>query len=87
MNIVKDCNFFDLSFNDLIANFDCGDNDLNDFFNIDAYNSPEVLNFYQRNDFAFVFSTEQQEKDNLKKSLSDTEILRSRQMFFDLMRL
>jgi len=192
MNIVKDCDFLDLSSNDLIVDFDCGDSDLNDFFNIDAlnyqnqwlgrthffrhnetkkivcafslsadsvktvllpnsrrkkvrelipheknlqsypafligrlgvdksfekqgigsqlleyvkyhcvgkypkfgrflvvdaYNNPEVLDFYQKNDFAFVFSTEQQEKDNLKKSLSDSETLHSRQMFFDLMRL
>ena len=57
------------------------------FIVVDAYNSPEVLNFYQRNDFTFVFSTEQQEKENLKKSVTDTETLRTRQMFFDLMRL
>jgi len=192
MNIANDCHFLDLSSDNLIVDFDCGDKDLNDFFNIDAlnyqnqwlgrthffrdkktgkivcafslaadsvktvllpnsrrkkvrelipheknlqsypafligrlgvdkyfekqgvgsqlvkmiqlhcknqypyfgrfivvdaYNSPEVLNFYQRNDFTFVFSTEQQEKENLKKSVTDTETLRTRQMFFDLMRL
>ncbi|GHV57260.1 hypothetical protein FACS1894182_05650 [Bacteroidia bacterium] len=32
------------------------------FLLIDAYNSVSILNFYQKNGFATVFSTEEQEK-------------------------
>ena len=39
------------------------------------------------NDFLFVFSTEQQEKENLQKSPNNDAPLHTRQMFFDLMRL
>ena len=56
------------------------------FLVVDAYNNPVVLNFYQRNDFLFVFSTEQQEQENLKKAPDGTERLQTRQMFFDMMR-
>ena len=37
------------------------------FLVVDAYNNNSVLSFYQKNGFSFVFSTEQQEKENLKK--------------------
>ena len=56
------------------------------FIVVDAYNNSSVLSYYQRNDFSFVFSTEQQEKDNLKKTVEDDEILRTRQMFYDMER-
>ena len=39
------------------------------------------------NEFSFVFSSEQQEKDNLKKKIADDNVLHTRQMFFDMTRL
>jgi GNAT superfamily N-acetyltransferase len=33
------------------------------FLLVDAYNQPEVLIYYQKNDFGFVFSTEEQERE------------------------
>ena len=57
------------------------------FLVVDAYNSADILSFYLKNDFSFVFSTEQQEKENLRKPLDDTTPLHTRQMFFDMMRL
>jgi GNAT superfamily N-acetyltransferase len=57
------------------------------FLVVDAYNDASVLSFYQKNDFSFVFSTEQQEKENLKRLPNDSISLNTRQMFFDLMRL
>jgi len=56
------------------------------FIMVDAYNNGSVLKYYQKNDFSFVFSTEQQEKENFKKMVNDTEILRTRQMFYDMKR-
>jgi len=56
------------------------------FLTVDAYNKPEVLNFYERNDFKFLFLTEEDERQNLKKSINNDEPLNSRQMFFDLKR-
>jgi predicted GNAT family N-acyltransferase len=58
------------------------------FLIVDAYNNDAVLTYYQKNDFSFVFSTEQQEKEkeNIKKALKDNEILRTRQMFYDMKR-
>jgi GNAT superfamily N-acetyltransferase len=56
------------------------------FIVVDAYNNPLVLNFYQRNDFLFLFSTEQQEQENLHKLINKVEPLSTRQMFYDLMR-
>ncbi len=43
------------------------------FILVDAYNKPEVLNFYQKNDFTFLT-----EKDSAKKT---------RLMYFDLIRM
>jgi ribosomal protein S18 acetylase RimI-like enzyme len=57
------------------------------FLTVDAYNSPGVLNYYRKNEFDFLFTTEEQERENLKKSVAKTEILRTRQMFFDLKRV
>ena len=56
------------------------------FLVVDAYNSDPVLSYYLKNDFSFVFSTEQQEKENLKKMVSEDEILFTRQMFYDMER-
>jgi GNAT superfamily N-acetyltransferase len=56
------------------------------FLVVDAYNKPEVLSFYQKNDFAFLFTDEMQERENLKKTLVVDEPLRTRQMFYDLKR-
>ena len=53
------------------------------FLLVDAYNHPEVVGFYQKNDFTPVFSTEQQEKEAYKQISSDD--LQTRYMFYDLM--
>jgi len=56
------------------------------FLTVDAYNKPEVLKYYEKNDFIFLFLTEEDERQNLKKSFNNNEPLHSRQMFFDLKR-
>ena len=56
------------------------------FLTVDAYNKPEVLNYYEKNDFKFLFLNEEDERQNLKKSINSNEPLNSRQMFFDLKR-
>jgi len=56
------------------------------FLVVDAYNNDSVLSFYQKNGFEFVFSSEQQEKENLKKTIADDEMLHTRQMFYDIKR-
>jgi len=56
------------------------------FLVVDAYNNSSVLSYYQKNDFSFVFSSEQQEKDYLKKKIAEDEPLYTRQMFFDMTR-
>jgi ribosomal protein S18 acetylase RimI-like enzyme len=56
------------------------------FLTVDAYNNPRVLNYYRKNEFDFLFTTEKQERENLKKLAVETEMLRTRQMFFDLKR-
>ena len=55
------------------------------FLLVDAYNTPSVLHFYQKNGFDTVFSTEEQEQDYYKRT-DTTEPLRTRLMFFDMMR-
>jgi GNAT superfamily N-acetyltransferase len=52
------------------------------FLVVDAYNNPAVLNFYRKNDFLTVFSTEEQEREYKKLDISTT--LRTRYMFFDM---
>ncbi|GHT32843.1 N-acetyltransferase [Bacteroidia bacterium] len=52
------------------------------FLVVDAYNKPEVLNFYRRNEFMTVFSTEQQEREY--KKLDPDMPLRTRYMFYDM---
>ena len=56
------------------------------FLVVDAYNINSVLSYYLKNDFSFAFSTEQQEKENLKRKIADHEVLHTRQMFFDMKR-
>jgi ribosomal protein S18 acetylase RimI-like enzyme len=52
------------------------------FLVVDAYNNPAVLNFYRKNDFLTVFSTEEQEREYKKLDISTT--LQTRYMFFDM---
>ena len=52
---------------------------------VDAYNEPAVVKFYQKSDFALVFSTEQQEKETYRQLPSD--ILQTRYMFYDMIQL
>lgn len=49
---------------------------------VDAYNEEKPINFYKKNGFELLFSTEQQEIDFLK--LSGTDPLKTRLMYFDL---
>jgi len=49
---------------------------------VDAYNEPAVVRFYQKNSFATVFSSEQQEKQTYRQQLTDT--LQTRYMFYDM---
>lgn len=49
---------------------------------VDAYNNPQVINYYQKNEFSFMFSNEEQEKIYLGQSLD--EELDIRFMYFDL---
>ena len=140
-DLKKQCTLVALSPEQRIIDFDCGNADLNDFFNqdailyqeqllgqtyffkqnstkqivcaftwspdgfktsmlpnsrrqkqfpnlirfllVDAYNEPAVLNFYQKNDFLFVFSSEAQEWEYYKKS-NTGEPLQTRYMFYDM---
>jgi hypothetical protein len=54
------------------------------FLLVDAYNVPAVINFYQKNDFTTVFSTEKQEKEANEQNPND--VLRTRYMFFDMIK-
>jgi GNAT superfamily N-acetyltransferase len=55
------------------------------FLLVDAYNQPDVLNYYLKNDFSFVFSTETQEQDYYKRP--NTEPLHTRFMFYDMIQM
>ena len=52
---------------------------------VDAYNEPAVVKFYQKSDFALVFSTEEQEKETYRQLPSD--VLQTRYMFYDMIQL
>jgi len=54
------------------------------FLVIDAYNIPSVLNFYQKNFFSTVFSTEEQECEAYK--IKPNENLQTRYLFYDMIR-
>ena len=55
------------------------------FIVVDSYNTENAINYYLRNNFVFLFSTEQQEKEHM--CLSSTDELKTRLMFFDLITL
>ena len=52
---------------------------------VDAYNNEAPLGFYQKNEFLFLFSTEQQEAENLGYDITKT--LHTRLMYYDLKKL
>jgi len=52
---------------------------------VDAYNEPIPCEYYLRNGFTFMFSTEEQEK--LYRNIASDGPLRTRLMFFDLMQI
>ena len=49
---------------------------------VDAYNEPAIISFYKKNNFAAVFSTEEQEKEAYHQLPS--ELLQTRYMFYDM---
>ena len=49
---------------------------------VDAYNSESVLSFYERNEFKYLYATEEEER--AKFDLPEGERLNSRMMYFDL---
>ncbi len=53
------------------------------FLVVDSYNEVNPLNYYGRNGFDFVFSTEDQEKEYMGQIASS--LLATRLMYFDLM--
>ncbi len=53
------------------------------FVIVDAYNNPETLEFYKRNDFKPVFSTDEQEKEY--RHLPQETQINTRLMYFDLL--
>mgnify|MGYP001194494058 CR=1 FL=1 len=52
------------------------------FLLVDAYNTEKPINYYLKNEFQFVFSTEQQEKEYYE--MPSDKKLKTRFMFFDL---
>ncbi|OAV71267.1 hypothetical protein Barb4_00770 [Bacteroidales bacterium Barb4] len=52
------------------------------FVTVDAYNSPDVLSFYEKNGFCYLFSSLKQEQEKTKNNN-----LKTRSMYFDLIEL
>ena len=52
------------------------------FMVVDAYNEPIPIKYYTQNDFEFLFSTEEQEKEYMGLLVDDQ--LKTRLMYFDL---
>lgn len=52
------------------------------FLVVDAYNEPNPIQYYKKNDFEFLFSSEDQEKEYMGISIDET--IKTRLMFFDL---
>ena len=52
---------------------------------VDAYNKPEACEYYQRNGFNYMFSSEEQEKQY--RNIETEAALQTRLMFFDLMQI
>ena len=57
------------------------------FVVVDALNEPNVLQFYQKNDFVFLFTSEEQEFIYTGGKKGDIIELPTRLMYFDLMNL
>jgi hypothetical protein len=55
------------------------------FVVVDSYNEPKAIDYYVRNGFEFLFTTEQQEREYTK--VIEGRELRTRLMFFDLILL
>ena len=55
------------------------------FLLVDSYNKERNLRFYQNNEFKFLFSTEEQEREF--RCLGPARPLNSRLMYFDLIEL
>jgi len=53
------------------------------FLLVDAYNEPAVIAFYKKNDFAAVFSSDEQEKETYRQP--PDEALQTKYMFYDMM--
>jgi hypothetical protein len=53
------------------------------FMIVDAYNTPETIDFYVRNGFKAVFSSDAQEKEH--RHLDNDVHLTTRLMYFDLL--
>lgn len=53
------------------------------FLVVDAYNTPNVLSYYQRNDFSFLFHEESAEREEMR--LPDDEPMHTRMMYYDLL--
>ena len=52
---------------------------------VDALNSPEVIEYYKRNGFEFLFASDEDELEHLRSGhSSDVQNCRTRLMFFDL---
>ena len=49
---------------------------------VDAYNTKGVLSFYERNEFKYLYATEEEERETF--GLAEGEHLNSRMMYFDL---
>ena len=82
--------------------FSCGNADLDDFFQndatssnktgcrfviVDAVNDPQVLSFYEKNDFRPLFPTEKQEFAYTMGKKDTPVKLDTRLMYFDLLKL
>ena len=50
---------------------------------VDAYNNSKTLHFYEKNRFSFLYSSEEQEAENIRHALP----LKTRFMFYDLINL
>jgi GNAT superfamily N-acetyltransferase len=55
------------------------------FLIVDAYNQPEVIQYYLKNKFIFLFSTEDQEKEYF--GIDHSNAIKTRFMYFDLLDL
>jgi GNAT superfamily N-acetyltransferase len=52
------------------------------FLLVDAYNEPSIVDFYKKNDFKAIFSTDEQEKEAYQQLPSET--LRTKYLFYDM---